>query len=239
MSGAGQGDRDADLRSFGRKRGRKPSARQQRLIAELLPRVRLDMTDPPPVPLVGMFEPPCGRGCIRDVWLEIGFGGAEHLAWQAKHNPGIGHIGCEPFVDGVIKALAAIGDEAIANIKVHDDDARPVLRWLPSGSIGRAFILFPDPWPKRRHAKRRLVSPPVLDLLARALRPGAELRIATDIGEYARSSLLALSGRRDFAWNAAGPEDWRCRPADWPATRYEEKARAQGRRCYFLTYVRT
>ena len=186
------------------------------------------------------------------MWLEIGFGGGEHLVWQARANPGVGLIGCEPFQDGVVKVLSAIedrcsaipsptpgeGGRALANIRVLADDARPLLRWLPSASIGRAFVLFPDPWPKARHRKRRIVSEATLGELARVLRPGAELRLATDDGDYAGAMLLAIGRQAYFQWTANGPDDWRRRPADWPATRYEEKALREGRRCYFLSFHR-
>jgi tRNA (guanine-N7-)-methyltransferase len=214
-----------DLRSFGRKRGRGLSTRQKRLMAELLPAVSLDLSMPAPA-LTG------------DTWLEIGFGGGEHLIWQAERNPAIGFIGCEPFEDGVVKILAAIEERGFRNIRVHADDARPLLRWLPDASIGRAFILFPDPWPKRKHAKRRLVSPQTLALLARVMRPGAELRIATDIGDYARTTLLAAMHEPRFRWVVSGPADWRERCADWPETRYEAKAMREGRTRYFLRFLR-
>lgn len=180
-----------------------------------------------------------GRGpSVRDVWLEIGFGGAEHLVWQARTHPDVGFIGAEPFVDGVGKALAAIETSALNNVRLLADDARPLLRWLPTGSIGRAFVLFPDPWPKKRHVKRRLVARPVLDELARLMRPGAELRIATDIGDYARTMLMAVNESGAFRWLATGPDDWRRRPADWPETRYEAKAIREGRRRYFFRFAR-
>ena len=139
-----------DLRSYGRRRGRKPSARQAALLERELPRVALRLAGPPPPRLGELFAPP-----VEEVWLEIGFGGAEHLLWQARANPHVGLIGCEPFEDGVVKALSAIEREKLANIRLHADDARPLLRWLPDGQIARAFILFPDPWPKKRHQKRR------------------------------------------------------------------------------------
>ena len=112
------------------------------------------------------------------------------------------------------------------------------MRWLPEGSIGQAFILFPDPWPKRKHLKRRLINPQLLGQLARVLRPGAELRIATDIGDYARTILMAFQGTDAFRWTAEGPADWQQQPEDWPATRYQEKAGREGRRCAFLRFLR-
>ena len=147
-------------------------------------------------------------------------------------------IGCEPFQDGVVKVLRAIDEDAIANIRLYADDARAVLRWLPDAGIGRAFVLFPDPWPKKRHQKRRLVSAATLRELARVMRPGAELRLATDIDDYARWMLLAVRAEGSFAWQPAGPADWRQRPGDWPETRYEQKAAREGRRRYYFRLLR-
>jgi len=226
--------RPTDFRSFGRRHGRKLSPRQQALLDVALPRVRLDLASPAPADLTGtLFGEP-----IVDLWLEVGFGGAEHLVWQAERHPEVGLIGCEPFDEGVVKALGAIEARALGNIRIHADDARDVLHWLPPASIGRAFVLFPDPWPKRKHRKRRLVAAPLLALLARAMRPGAELRIATDIGDYARTMLVAFAGRPEFHWQARTPADWRERPADWPETRYERKAIKAGRRCTYLRFLR-
>jgi tRNA (guanine-N7-)-methyltransferase len=222
-----------DLRSYGRRRGRKPSARQAALLEQGLPRVALRLSDPAPAPLGELFAPP-----RTEVWLEIGFGGAEHLLWQARANPHVGLIGCEPFEDGVVKALSAIEREKIANIRLHADDARPLLRWLPDASIARTFILFPDPWPKKRHHKRRLVSVATLGELARVMCPGAELRIATDIGDYARWILLAIREQHSFRWTAQDPRDWRERGSDWPSTRYEQKAVSEGRRCRYFRFLR-
>ena len=224
---------DLELRSFGRRRGRKLSSRQERLLSELGPRVQPDLSKPAPDRATALFDTP-----VRQVWLEIGFGGAEHLVWQARHHPHVGIIGCEPFEEGVVKALTVIEDEQLANIRVHPDDVRPLLRWLPARSLDRAFILFPDPWPKARHRKRRLVGTPLLDQLARVLKPGAELRLGTDIGDYARTMLAALMPHPDFRWTATCAADWRHRPEDWPQTRYEAKALREGRRCTYLRFVR-
>jgi tRNA (guanine-N7-)-methyltransferase len=225
--------RSRELRSFGRRRGRRLSARQQALIDDLLPRLRIDPAARAPQPLRALFPPTVG-----EVWLEIGFGGAEHLVWQARHNPHAGLIGSEVFEDGIVKALTAIEEHGLANVRIADADARELLRWLPRGGLARAFVLFPDPWPKKRHVKRRLVNRVLLDLLAEALAPGAELRLATDIGDYARSMLLALMAHPAFAWTAAGPDDWRRRPPDWPPTRYEGKALREGRRPYYFCFRR-
>jgi tRNA (guanine-N7-)-methyltransferase len=229
------GEREAagDLRSYGRRRGRRPSPRQAALLRDLLPRVALPLAEPAPAEPGRLFASP-----VDEAWLEIGFGGGEHLLWQARNNPSVGLIGCEPFEDGVIKVLGAIERERLSNVRLHADDARPLLRWLPAAAISRAFILFPDPWPKKRHHKRRLVSAATLGELARVMRPGAELRIATDIGDYARWMLLAAHAQQGLRWVADSPRDWRQRGPDWPPTRYEEKAREAGRRCYYFRFRR-
>ena len=232
----GQSKSAAELRSFGRRRGRKASDRQCTLMSTLLPRVAVDVTRLAAGPGAG-FAALFGKP-LAQIWLEIGFGGGEHLIWQAHANPEVGLIGCEPFEDGVVKVLDAIDREAIGNVRVQADDARPLLRALPAASIDRAFILFPDPWPKRRHQKRRLVQPPLVAELARVLKPGAELRFATDIGDYARTALLAICGNPQFYWAAVSPADWRERPADWPPTRYEAKAVREGRRSYYFRFCR-
>lgn len=223
---------DLELRSFGRRRGRKLSARQERLLTQTLPRVAvaLDRLDQPGLGL--------SDGTPREVWLEIGFGGGEHLIARARRSPDVLFIGCEPFEEGVVKVLSAIEADHLSNIRLHADDARDLLRRLPPHSIDRAFILFPDPWPKRKHQKRRLVAPPLLALLARALRPGARLSVATDIPDYARTMLMAFAGAADFRWTAHGPADWQTRPADRVETRYEHKALAEGRRPTYLEFER-
>ncbi|MGE0700927.1 MAG: tRNA (guanosine(46)-N(7))-methyltransferase TrmB [Hyphomicrobiaceae bacterium] len=270
----------AELRSYGRRRGRKLSPRQDRLMRELLPRVSVPVGSATPPTPAELFPTPGSEGQRKahvtpeaegqpkalvtpeaggqpkahdapvaggqpkahvdpsSIWLEIGFGGGEHLLWQARNHPDVGLIGAEPFEDGVVKVLTAIEDEGLGNIRVHADDVRDVLRWLPEASIGRAFVLFPDPWPKRRHIKRRLVNRHLLGLLARVMQPGAELRIATDIGDYARTILMAFASCPDFVWTACSAADWRQRPGDWPPTRYEAKALREGRRPAFLTFVR-
>lgn len=223
----------SDLRSFGRRRARRLRAHLATLVADLLPRLRPDLAQSPKSGLNRLFP-----ADIREIWLEIGFGGGEHLIWQAEHNPGVGLIGCEPFIDGVAKVLGEIDRRDINNVRLHADDARDLIRWLPARTISRAFILFPDPWPKLRHHKRRLVNVPTLNELARVMKPGAELRMATDIGDYAGQMLAAADRSGAFAWQASSPDDWRRRPGDWPSTRYEQKAGRAGRRCYFLTFAR-
>jgi tRNA (guanine-N7-)-methyltransferase len=172
------------------------------------------------------------------VWLEIGFGSGEHLLWQAAQNPDIGFIGCEPFINGVASLLGAIEDRGLKAVRVHDGDAREVLSLLPDGGIARAFILFPDPWPKKRQAKRRLVSPALVNALARVLARGGELRFASDDVEYAGEALRAVNQNGAFDWLACKASDWRLRPEDWPETRYERKALSEGRKPVYLSWRR-
>jgi tRNA (guanine-N7-)-methyltransferase len=213
-----------ELRSYGRRRGRKPSARQAALLRDDLPRLTFNPADPPQE--------------FHQTWLEIGFGGGEHLLWQARQSPEVAIIGCEPFEDGVIKVLTAMTDENLKNIRLHMGDVREILRLIAPNSIDRAFILFPDPWPKKKHRKRRLVNPSLLALLARCMRPAAELRVGTDIGDYARTMLEAFASEQAFAWQANSPADWRIRPSDWPETRYEAKAVREGRHRYYFRFLR-
>ncbi len=175
---------------------------------------------------------------ITDLWLEIGFGAGEHLAAQAAAHPEIGLIGCEPYVNGVAALLSRIDAVGLTNIRIVADDARPLLAALPAACLGRVFILFPDPWPKRRHHKRRLISTRALAELARVMKDDAELRLATDHREYARWMLRHLLADPDFFWTARCPRDWREAPPDWPETRYQIKAAAAGRPAMFLRFRR-
>ena len=174
----------------------------------------------------------------KQIWLEIGFGGGEHMLAQARANPDVQIIGAEPFINGVAKLLAAIERSGVTNLAVTDHDARDVMDVLPEGAISRAFLLYPDPWPKARHHKRRFVNPDQLDQLARVLAPGANLRVATDIADYVRHSLEAMDRHPCFTWTAHAPEDWREPWPDWPGTRYEAKALREGRTPHYLTFQR-
>jgi tRNA (guanine-N7-)-methyltransferase len=175
---------------------------------------------------------------VRPVWLEIGFGAGEHLLAQARANPEVAIIGCEPFLNGLASMLEAVEREGLGAIRVFADDARQLLRALPPASLARVFLLFPDPWPKARHAKRRFVQTAILDRLASLMCDGAELRIASDDPGYQLWALRHLLAHPDFAWTAARAADWLERPADWPATRYEAKALAAGRQPIFLRFRR-
>ena len=180
-----------------------------------------------------LFDRPVGA-----VALEIGFGAGEHLAAQAAAHPERGFIGCEVFENGVAKLLAEIEQRRLANIRLFLDDARLLLATLREASLAHVFILFPDPWPKLRHHKRRIVTRATLDALARVMTDGAELRLATDDRGYLAWMLEHTTGHRDFEWLARRPPDWRERPSDWPATRYEQKAVAAGRSPTFLRFRR-
>ena len=216
-------------RLYGRRQGHPLRAGQAALVEARLPALRVPAG---PLSARGLF----GDG--RPLWLEIGFGSGEHLVRQAAAHPDVGLIGAEPFLNGVVGALAHIEAGGHANVRLHMGDALDVLDRLPDGGLSRAFLLHPDPWPKSRHAKRRFVNPGPLDLLATKLAPGAELRIGTDHPVYLRWTLMQMARRNDFAWTACEAADWQRRPADWPPTRYESKARRKGHEVWYLRYVR-
>jgi len=174
----------------------------------------------------------------RDVWLEIGFGGGEHMVHQAVANPDVGIIGCEPYINGVAMLLGKIRDSGAQNIAVHPGDARDMFDVLPAGSISRAFLLYPDPWPKKRHHRRRFVTPEHLEPLSKVLKKGAIFRVATDIPDYVRQTLEQVP-RHGFQWLAERPSDWREPWKDWISTRYEEKALREGRTPHYLTFIKT
>jgi len=230
---------------FGRRKGPALSARQKELMATLLPELALRPQSGRPA--AEYFEN------VSEAWLEIGFGAGEHLLWQATAHPHAGIIGVEPYISGIAKLLSKIslcpsGEEGLGegafpppkhqNIRLYTEDARDIIAALPDASLSRVFLLFPDPWPKARHHKRRFVQMDTLDRLARIMRKGAEFRFATDDLGYLAWTLERLSAHSEFAWLARSPEDWRSRPADWPQTRYEAKAVAAGRSCTYLRFVR-
>jgi tRNA (guanine-N7-)-methyltransferase len=218
---------------YGRRRARPLRPGQRRLQEELLPRIAIELPQSGPLDPRALFA-----NTADEVWLEIGFGAGEHLAAQAERHPEIGFIGSEVFEDGIVRALGEVARGGLGNVRLFTDDARLLLAALPPQSLGRVFILFPDPWPKRRHHKRRLVAPATLDLLAAAMTDGAELRLATDDRDYLAWMLEHATAHPDFVWLARRAADWRERPEDWPATRYEAKARAAGRTPAFLRFTR-
>ena len=218
-------------RLYGRSSGHKLRLGQQALIDTLLPAIA--------VPTEGDLTSRTLFGDDRSLHVEIGFGGGEHLAHRADLLPDHGFIGCEPFVNGVATALGHIRDGTLANVRLHMGDALDVLRRLPGASLLMVYLLHPDPWPKNRHAKRRMVNDGPIELIASKLRPGGELRIATDHPVYLDHALMVMP-RHDatLEWTAEHPKDFLERPDGWPQTRYETKAIREGRRAYALRYRR-
>ena len=231
MTGRGAAPPDG-LRSFGRRSGHKLRHHRQHLVDDLLPRLRVPVGDETVDP-AGLFD-----FAPADIWLEVGFGAGEHLLAQAEANPAIGFIGCEPFINGVAALLTGIEARGLANIRIIDDDARPLIARLAEASAGRVSVLFPDPWPKKRHHKRRLVEPAALALLAHVMKDGAELRFASDHAGYVTWALDHIRRQGDFEWLARRPADWSIRPRDSIATRYETKALAAGVKPAYLRFRR-
>lgn len=226
---------DDDVRVFGRRHGRRLRPGRERHLNESLPRVNIE------IPAEGELDPGqlFAPASVRAVWLETGFGAGEHLAWQAEQNPDIGIIGAEPFVNGVASLLRHIDERSLRNVRILPDGVAALLAVLPPASIDRLFVLFPDPWPKRRHHQRRMLRPATIAQFARILGDGAELRFATDDAGLLRWVLYHMLSISEFHWPARRPTDWRDRPADWPQTRYDGKARAHGRPVSYLRFVRS
>ena len=219
-------------RHFGRRKGPALSAHQAGLLETLLPRLRLALE-------AGRDPRRYFSADLSEVWLEVGFGGGEHLLWQAQANPRAGIIGAEPYVSGIAKLLSKLASaESISNLRVYTEDATDIIASLPDASLSRVFVLFPDPWPKTRHHKRRFIQMAMLDQLARVMKQGAELRFATDDNGYLIWTLERLSAHPAFSWLAMRANDWRARPPDWPQTRYEAKAIKAGAACTYLRFVR-
>ena len=218
----------------GRRHGHRLRPRQRDLLARHLPSIEVKLPeDGRCIDPTTLFS-----GAVDEVWLEVGFGGGEHLAAQAAAHPAHGMIGCEPFINGVARLITACHEKQLNNVRVFVDDARQLLDALPDGCLTRIFILFPDPWPKRRHQKRRFVSASGAMELARVLRDNGELRIATDHAEFCRWALFYVLSNGSFGWTAIAPRDWRERDESAPETRYERKAVAAGRRPTYLSFVR-
>jgi tRNA (guanine-N7-)-methyltransferase len=219
---------------FGRRKGHPLRARQTELMRTLLPRLAVDLAQPAPADLRELFPDPIGP-----VRLEIGFGGGEHLAAQAHINPGAGFIGCEPFVNGMAKMLAAAEDRNIRNVRLHFGDVTELLDWLPARSLVGIDILYPDPWPKRRHWKRRIIQDQSIGAFARVLLPGGTVHFATDIADYAAWTLERFLRTPTFAWTAERAADWRAPWQGYVATRYEAKAKREARTPNYFVFQRS
>ena len=229
-----EAERPPEKRLHGRRKGRPLSPRRTGVVARMRTEIGLDPTTPSPGDAAALFPVPVG-----DVRLEIGCGAGEHLVHEAKGAPGTGFIGVEPFEQGFARMAAAIDEAGLRNVRIFSDDATLILDWLPDASLARVDLLYPDPWPKRRHWKRRFISDANLDHIARALRPGGELRVASDIPAYIDWTLLTVLPRREFDWTARRADDWRRPWEGWPGTRYEAKAIRAGRVPAYLTFERT
>lgn len=217
---------------YGRRHGKKLRQRGQTLMQDLLPRLAIREPEAGLLDPFALFAKP-----VRAVWLEVGFGGGEHLAAQAEANPDVGFIGGEVFVNGIASLLNHVDRRALDNVRIYPGDVRQLLPWLPDACLDKVFVLFPDPWPKKRHAERRFIIRGNLDVLARLMRDDAELRVASDDPTYIEWAIDQLLGHPYF--RPARPiDEYRARPADWPPTRYEAKAIAQGRPPAYLPFIR-
>lgn len=217
-------------RLYGRAKGHKLRQGQAQLLETLLPQI--SVPDQGPITSETLF------GDDRPLHFEIGFGSGEHLAYRADLLPDHGLIGCEPFVNGVVGALLHVRDNHLPNVRLHNGDALDVLERLPDQSLRFVYLLHPDPWPKARHAKRRMVNHGPLDLIARKLQVGGEFRLGTDDPTYCKWSMMVMNQRRDFHWLAEKPQDFLVRPGGWPQTRYERKARQKGHEVWYFRYQR-
>jgi tRNA (guanine-N7-)-methyltransferase len=230
-------DRDAPQTRrafFGRRKGHRLRAHHQRLIDTTLPRLALDLANGPPANLQTLFSP-----MVDNVELEIGFGGGEHLIARALSRSRTGLLGCEPFINGMAKALAAIETNGIPNIRLHLGDALPLLAWLPESSLAAIDLIYPDPWPKRRHWKRRFIQDDTIAAAGRVLQSGGEFRFVTDIADYAAWALIRFVRSRQFIWMAEQARDWRSPWPEFVPTRYEAKATREGRAPCYLVFKRT
>lgn len=212
---------------YGRRQGKRLRPKQAAGISGTLPNLQIDCSGP--------VRPDALFASDKTAyWLEIGFGGGEHLINNASLHPDIGHLGCEPFINGMAKLVLLIEKEGIDAIRLHNDDAVQLLDQLPDASLDRIYLLYPDPWPKRRHNKRRFVSDENLSRMARVLKPGGEFRFASDIDHYVGWTLARILRSPDFVWTAEQPDDWRLPWENWPSTRYEAKAIREGRKSSYI-----
>jgi len=218
---------------FGRRRGKRLRPVQKEAMGSLLQLLKIDLEQIPPADLKTLFARP-----VKDVWLEIGFGGGEHLISHVKRRPEMGFIGVEPFVNGMAKLTTALDGADPGTLRLHDDDATQLLDWLPDNCLAGIDLLYPDPWPKKRHWKRRFVNRANMDRFARVLKSGGMFRFASDIDTYVNWTLLHFRDHEAFEWNASSASDWKTPYDAWPGTRYEAKALREGRTPAYLTFTR-
>ncbi len=219
---------------YGRRKGKPLTTARQAVIEDHLPRLRLELpSDGAQINPHLLFPIP-----VNDTWLEVGFGGGEHLATQAAQNKNVGIIGAEVFLNGVASLVRHVVEKNLLNVRIFNDDVRHLLPFLPDQCLSRVFVLFPDPWPKARHDKRRFIGPNNLNTLAKLMRDGAELRVASDHPVYIHWTLEQITAHPAFDWAATGPEDWLTPPADHSTTRYEKKAQKEGRKPHFFRFFR-
>jgi len=219
---------------WGRLSGRPLKPKLARMMTDVLPTIACVPDEQGQVDLPALF----GGAAPDRLWVEVGIGAGEHLAWQAAANPDVGLIGAEFFLNGVASAVRHVDDQGLDNVRIMHGDGRVLVEGLPPGSVERAFILHPDPWPKRRHWERRIIQPAMMDALARVIRPGGILRLATDHADYQPWMTRIALAHPGFRWLAQGADDWRQRPGDWPQTRYEAKAMREGRLPLYLSLER-
>jgi tRNA (guanine-N7-)-methyltransferase len=222
-------------RFFGRRKGHQLKPRQAELMDTLLPQLAVDLETPMPENPAALFK---SAARIENLWLEIGFGGGEHLAAHAAARTDTGFIGCEPFINGMAKALALVEVNELKNVRLHFGDATQILDWLPDASLAGVDLLYPDPWPKARHWKRRFAQDESIAAIARVLKPGAMFRVATDIPHYAAWTLERVLRNPDFIWTAERADDWRKPWGGWTQTRYEAKAIREGRTPAYFIFLR-
>ncbi len=218
--------------TYGRRIDKPLRVRSAELMKTVLPKISMPDPTTDQIDLQNIFPE------SKEVWLEVGFGGGEHLAWQSNQNPNIGMIGAEPFINGVAKLVTQIDEQKLENIRIHFGDARVLMEALPDHSLNRLFVLHPDPWPKARHHKRRMISPWFFAEAERLIRPGGTLRVASDIPDYIRWTLMHSQSAVGFEWTAECADDWKVCPDDWPQTRYEAKAYREGRIPTYLSFIR-
>ncbi len=219
-------------RLYGRSKGKRLSGEQAVLVENLLPQISI--RDSGELSSQNLF------GDERPMHFEIGFGGGEHLAYRADMLPDHGFIGCEPYLNGVAMALPQIREKSLANVRLHMGDALEILRRVPDGSLSFVYLLHPDPWPKARHIKRRMMNDGPINMIAAKLKPGGELRFGTDHPVYLRHALMVMQcHNHQFDWLCDKAGDFQTRPSGWPETRYEAKARAQGHEVWYFRYRRT